>query len=44
MFSNEEIKKFQKIYKDYFGYDINQDEAFDNAKNLVRLFELIIKK
>lgn len=43
MFSNEQITKFQALYKNRFGKEISQEEAYEKGAKLVRLIELIYK-
>ncbi len=40
---DEDIKKFQSLYKSRFGIDINQKEALDKGTKLLRLMELVYK-
>ena len=39
--SEEQIAKFQKMYKDRFGIEINRKEAFERGLKLVQLVKLI---
>lgn len=41
MLTNEEIKKFQNIWKKCFGKDVTEEEAYKKAPSLLRLVELI---
>ena len=43
MLSNEQIRKFQALYKNIFGKEISQEEAFRQGAKLIRLVELIYK-
>ncbi len=43
MLSDEQIKKFQAIYKNRFGTEISKEEAYEKGVKLVRLMELIYK-
>jgi len=43
MLSNEQIKKFQTLYKDSFGRKISREEAYEQGVKLIRLVELIYK-
>lgn len=43
MLSDEQIKKFQALYKEQFGEDISREEAYEQGIKLIRLFELIYK-
>lgn len=41
MLSNEQVTKFQTLYKKRFGKDIDRDEAYEQGAKLMRLVELI---
>lgn len=43
MLSDEQIKKFQTLYKNRFGKEISRDEAYEKGVKLLRLVELIYK-
>lgn len=43
MLSNEQIAKFQTLYKNRFGKEIGKEEALEQGIKLVRLFEIIYK-
>ena len=43
MLSEEQVTKFQQIYKARFGRDISRDEAYDKGIKLLRLIEIIYK-
>jgi len=43
MLSDEQIKKFQMLYKKYFGKEISKEEAYEEGAKLLRLVELIYK-
>ena len=43
MISDEQIKKFQTIYKNSLGKEISREEAYRQGVKLIRLFELIYK-
>ncbi len=43
MLSDEQIKKFQNLYKNRFGKEISRKEAYEKGAKLVRLLELIYK-
>lgn len=43
MLSDEQIKKFQILYKKHFCKKISQEEAYEQGTKLVRLVELIYK-
>ena len=39
--SDEQITKFQTLYKNHFGRDIGREEAYEKGAKLLRLFEII---
>jgi hypothetical protein len=41
--TNEQIEKFQQLYKQRFGEDISYEEAADRGLKLVRLVRLVYK-
>lgn len=43
MLSDEQITKYQTLYKNRFGIEISREEAFDKGIKLIRLVELIYK-
>lgn len=43
MLSDEQIIKFQALYKNHFGKEISREEAFEQGAKLIRLVELIYK-
>ncbi len=43
MLSNDQITKFQTLYKNRFGKDISREEAYEKGAKLIRLVELIYK-
>lgn len=43
MLSDEDIQKYQEIYKINFGVNISQDQAYEQGAKLIRLIELIYK-
>ncbi len=43
MLSDEQITKFQTLYKSRFGKEISQEEAYEQGAKLIRLVELIYK-
>lgn len=43
MLTNEQIKRFQKIYKKRFGKKIDRNEAYEQGVKLMRLVELVYK-
>lgn len=43
MLSEEQIRKFQTLYKKHFGKEISREKAYEKGANLVRLVELIWK-
>lgn len=40
---NEQITKFQTLYKSRFGKDISREEAYEKGIKLMRLVEIIYK-
>lgn len=43
MLSDEQIIKFQTLYKNRFGKEIGREEAYEKGVKLLRLIELIYK-
>lgn len=43
MLSDKQITKFQIIYKNHFGKEISQEDAYNQGISLVRLMELIYR-
>lgn len=43
MLSDEQIKKFQTLYKNRFCKKISREEAYEKGAKLIRLVELIYK-
>ena len=43
MLSNEQVTKFQTLYKKRFGKEISREEAYEQGVKLIRLVELIYK-
>jgi hypothetical protein len=43
MLSDEQIRKFQILYKNRFGKEISREEAYEKGAKLTRLVELIYK-
>jgi hypothetical protein len=43
MLSDAQVKKFQDLYKDYFGREISKEEAYEQCINLLRLMTIIYK-
>lgn len=43
MLSDEQITKFQTLYKNRFGKEISREEAYEQGVKLIRLIELIYK-
>jgi len=43
MLSDEQIKKYQTLYKNRFGKEIGREEAYEQGAKLIRLVELIYK-
>jgi len=43
MLTDEQITKFQNIYKKNFGKEISREVAYDMGAKLVELFKLVYK-
>lgn len=43
MLSDEQITKFQTLYKNRFGKEIGREEAYEQGVKLIRVVELIYK-
>ena len=43
MLSDEQITKFQALYKNRFGKEISREEAYEQGTKLIRLIELTYK-
>lgn len=43
MLSDEQIIKFQTLWKNRFGKEISREEAYEKGVKLIRLVELIYK-
>lgn len=43
MISEEQITKYQEIYKNHFGKEISREEAYEQGIKLIRLIEIIYK-
>ena len=43
MLSDEQITKFQTLYKNRFGKEIGREEAYGQGAKLIRLVELVYK-
>ncbi len=43
MLSDEQIIKYQTLYKNRFGREISREEAYEQGVALIRLMELIYK-
>ena len=41
--NDEQIKKFQTLYKNRFGKEISREEAYEKGVKLMRLVELTYK-
>lgn len=44
MLSEEDVKKFQEIYKKEFGKEINKKEALEQGTKLVNLMKILLKQ
>ena len=38
---DEDIAKYQQIYKEYYGKEISKEQAYEQGASLVRLMQLI---
>jgi hypothetical protein len=43
MLSEEQIKEFQRIYKNFYGKEISREDAYEQGVKLIRLIQLIYK-
>jgi len=43
MLSDEQIAKYQTLYKNRYGKEIRQEEAYEHGSKLIRLVELIYR-
>lgn len=43
MLSDEQITKFQTLYKNHFGKEISREEAYEKGIKLIRLVEITYK-
>ena len=43
MLSDEQITKYQTLYKNRYGKEISREEAYEQGAKLIRLVELIYK-
>ncbi|MDP3727006.1 MAG: hypothetical protein Q8Q96_01665 [bacterium] len=43
MLSDEQIIKYQTLYKNRYGKEISREEAYEKGAKLIRLIELIYK-
>jgi hypothetical protein len=43
MFSEDQIKEFQRIFHDEFGYEISSEEAFKYASSLIDILTITYK-
>ena len=43
MLSDEQIKRFQELWKQRFGEEISREEAYEKGAKLMRLVELTYK-
>jgi hypothetical protein len=43
MLSDEQIRKYQEIYKNRFGKEISREEAYEQGIKLIRLIKLTYK-
>jgi hypothetical protein len=43
MLSDEQVKKFQELYKKHFGEEIDKKDALKKSMKLLRLIQMIYK-
>ena len=43
MLTENEVSKFQELYRKRFGKEISREEAYEQGAKLIRLVELIYK-
>ena len=43
MLSDDQVRKFQALYRNRFGKEISREEAYEKGARLIRLVELIYK-
>ena len=43
MLSDEQITKYQTLYKNRYGKEISREEAYEKGAKLIRLVELVYK-
>lgn len=43
MLSDEQIRKFQELYKKHFGEEISREKAYESGMQLINLIETICK-
>ena len=43
MLSDEQVKKYQTLYRNRFGKEISYESAYEEGMKLVRLLEVIYK-
>lgn len=43
MLTNDQIEKFQSLYRNRFGREISREEAYEQGAKLLRLVEIIYK-
>ncbi|HRH25303.1 MAG TPA: hypothetical protein PLQ20_03145 [Candidatus Paceibacterota bacterium] len=41
--SDEDITKFQKLYKEHFGVEISKEDAYEKGVKLLRLMSIVYK-
>lgn len=41
--AEEQIVKFQKLYKEHFGIELDRKEAYNKGASLLRLVQMIYK-
>ncbi|MFH1401496.1 MAG: hypothetical protein ABIG40_00855 [Parcubacteria group bacterium] len=43
MISDEQIEKFQALYKKHFSEELNKEEAYEKGAKLLRMVQLVYK-
>jgi hypothetical protein len=41
--SDEQISKFQRLYKSHFGVDLDRKDAIEQGSRIVRFVEIVLK-
>jgi len=43
MLSDEQVEKFQALYKKHFGEELSKEEAYEKGAKLLRMVQLVYK-